>query len=1072
MAYEIYTYGGGETLWYVFNAVVTMMSGSNYITLIKIAGISALFWVIAQGIFKGGTTSLTFLLVYIIVYGVMFVPKVNVVIVDRVVGDYSGRVVANVPWGLGFFAHMTSKIGDSITRTTESSFALPRSAKYTENGMLFNSYIIEAASQWVITDETFSSNMQEFMKQCVFYDILLRKYTWQQLTTSKNIWEFVGSNSPSPVRGLLYATVSPIEQNFVSCQIAYATLSNAWKKEIKNSNEVYGQRLYPHLNLVNAVSRMLADTPAAYSYLMKYSSEGANIVRQNLMINVTKRAIRNTATGANATASVTDFAQIQAEATLKVNQDTAGRMAAKILPLTKNILEAVIYATFPFVLLMMLLPVGGSVFMTYITTLLWIQMWAPLYAILNLFMELYAEDRMTAVSNIGNATGTGPSIATNTGILSVASDTASIAGYLSMSIPVIAWMLVSGGKFAASQVASAVVGAAGGAASQAAPGAASGNIKLGELGAYNTSMFQNKTSPINDSMQGTLHQANGQVSSFQSGGQVKTNDLIPNRTISFSQKTGLTRQHTLDVKQATQQKNEAESRYIDSVNSAFTSTNAFGNSHRSSRDFGRNTGIDKNSTRSRYSQNVKDMTKILSNTMSQTDAETTSRKITMMLGVGGKSGKGLRSLRGVVLRAALGVEAGANIQWDKGTQNTKQKNIQRAISRGIKNNVGKEWRISTGYTDKGEFKKGWAISEESADDTRAALANIRQASKSHVKSISKLNSVTDSYTKAKSQGAEATHDRTKEVYDNMAQRGIYLGPELPKAKTEMLKNLLVKHDFDYDKVAKEYKSNSNSPVSAEGGSGSEVGPEVDRKLNTVTHANVGKKGEKIVKDHAHESGLKSKLDGKEKSNRVYEMGESTREIVEKKEITGEELRNGARVENEKMDAKIKRDNEKSSEKYNREDQNIDYKLHHGVTARDPKLLKIPIDPEPNPQPGQAYKVRPAKPIAPKSGQQGGPESSKVMEGKSRQEVERRVFSSDNNSTDVDNNSASRSNVKISVNQTLNAPDFKPITGRAPGSPEVLEIGKRDDYSSTQTMGRNLQKEINAVKASLNKPKKQ
>ena len=47
------------------------------------------------------------------------------------------RVVANVPLGLAFFAHATSKTGDWLTRSFETVFALPQAAKQAR---VFNFY--------------------------------------------------------------------------------------------------------------------------------------------------------------------------------------------------------------------------------------------------------------------------------------------------------------------------------------------------------------------------------------------------------------------------------------------------------------------------------------------------------------------------------------------------------------------------------------------------------------------------------------------------------------------------------------------------------------------------------------------------------------------------------------------------------------------------------------------------------------------------------------------------------------------------------------------------------------------
>jgi conjugal transfer mating pair stabilization protein TraG len=63
-----------------------------------------------------------------------------------------------------------------------------------------------------------------------------------------------------------------------------------------------------------------------------------------------------------------------------------GRVAEQALPMVRNVIEAVIYAVFPFVFLLFLLAQGRGLAMaikSFVMSLVWIQLWPPLYAILN-----------------------------------------------------------------------------------------------------------------------------------------------------------------------------------------------------------------------------------------------------------------------------------------------------------------------------------------------------------------------------------------------------------------------------------------------------------------------------------------------------------------------------------------------------------------------------------------------------------------------------------------------------------------------------------------------------------------
>jgi hypothetical protein len=82
------------------------------------------------------------------------------------------------------------------------------------------------------------------------------------------------------------------------------------------------------------------------------------------------------------------IATARANATASTNSSflTMGRVAEQALPLVRNVIEAIIYAVFPFVFLLFLLAQGrglGLALKSFVLSLVWIQLWPPLYAILN-----------------------------------------------------------------------------------------------------------------------------------------------------------------------------------------------------------------------------------------------------------------------------------------------------------------------------------------------------------------------------------------------------------------------------------------------------------------------------------------------------------------------------------------------------------------------------------------------------------------------------------------------------------------------------------------------------------------
>jgi conjugal transfer mating pair stabilization protein TraG len=75
----------------------------------------------------------------------------------------------------------------------------------------------------------------------------------------------------------------------------------------------------------------------------------------------------------------------------RASYEIAGEMARQALPVMKNVFEAIAYGAFVFIFPLIVLPNGYQTLATYLGILIWIQLWAPLYAILNLIMLLTAQ---------------------------------------------------------------------------------------------------------------------------------------------------------------------------------------------------------------------------------------------------------------------------------------------------------------------------------------------------------------------------------------------------------------------------------------------------------------------------------------------------------------------------------------------------------------------------------------------------------------------------------------------------------------------------------------------------------
>lgn len=494
--WEIYSYGGGDFLRMIFTGIASFFGNDDYtLALNAVALMGFVGWLFGIAMGGGKGFDIKHLLVIIMVLGILVVPKKDIIITDRVVPANSA-VVGNVPLGLAFIASSFSKFGDFFARGFETVFSLPNQMEYTGNGLLFASALVEESTRFEFTDPRTSANYTEFWKSCVYYDLLLNKYSWKAMVESPDLVTFFKDNT-SVTRSFTYEDAGGMK-NIVVCKDGMNNFLDAdLTDEIANATTIHGARLANgEATRTAAVAKFAGTLPIAYQHMTGMSLSNAQIIGQNMMANSLKRGLINFANEADASAAAQDFATAKAERERMTTFSVMGNLAKKMLPALKHMFEAFIYAVFPIIMMMMMLPVAGKVALGYATALLWINLWAPLYAILNFAVVYYAQDAASAaVVQAGAGFPTGLTVSTNTGLGNVLNDWSAIAGYLSMSIPMIAYMLVSKSGAMAAGLAGKVLQGFESPVSKAADEAASGNIQLGNTRFDTHQAFQTNSAP-------------------------------------------------------------------------------------------------------------------------------------------------------------------------------------------------------------------------------------------------------------------------------------------------------------------------------------------------------------------------------------------------------------------------------------------------------------------------------------------------------------------------------------------------------------------------------------------------
>ena len=489
--YELFTLGGGPYLVDLLNAVAAITSGGAYITLAQLAGAAGVAWILFRTAFGGSwRDNAKWILLFVTVWGAMIVPKATVRVVDRLDPALAPAVVANVPVGLALFASITSQVGDGLTRLTEQAFTLPNDLVYRRHGLIFGARLAATATRLEVTDAVFARNLRNFTRQCVFHALLLGHISADDLRESTDVWSLVtAGGSPSagasPARMFEFAMrqvagatgATPVDKAIVTCRDGANRLNAAWNAEINRAGTLFGRRVFPDAR-TQALARaeLLAALPAAHDFLIGASRSAAEILRQQMVLNAVHDAGEQWAAEAGNAAALQTYTEARAEAQTAAAYRAIGRQAETWVPLLRIVFECLYVGAFPLAVLLMLTPAGMTIFRSYVTGLIWLQSWGPLYAILHRISMGEAAERMQAAALMPNG-DVGISLVAQAGIRAVAADVAVMSGYLSMSVPFLAAALAYG-LSKATVLATSVLAVGQDAATSAAHEGTTGNLSL------------------------------------------------------------------------------------------------------------------------------------------------------------------------------------------------------------------------------------------------------------------------------------------------------------------------------------------------------------------------------------------------------------------------------------------------------------------------------------------------------------------------------------------------------------------------------------------------------------------
>ena len=580
--YEVYAYWNVAELEAMFNAVASIMGSGDYLGLLRTMAIVGIIVVVIATLtgrerLDGMWKWLFFLAIF---QSMLLIPKVTVTIDDRT-GNEPPRAVANVPIGLGAFAHSMSKVGDWMTGAFETVFSLPDDVKFRKNGTLFGHRVLSERLAVKSGNPVLTSNLLEFYRECVAPDLATGYIRMKEdILEVNNVWGSLNGKTNPARLVTLRDTTDPTVMSTVGCDVAYQSLTTQINAESSRQITLLGSRLYPKMSQAEAGTAIVGSLATSTNYLLGVSASAQDAVKQAIVANFMIDAqYMLPAQIGDAASAQTNLAMAQSLRSTSDSYKLMARVAESTMPKVRNAIELIQYAIFPVFLLFVVLSghQAGGVVKSYAASLFWIQLWAPLYAVMNFIITMYSRSQYT-----NGSAGSGLSIEQMSFLNTAIVSDQAIAGMLVISIPAIAAAIVKGGEVGLQSVAGLVAPPRD--PEKIASALAMGNMQMGNASLNNVShdTMKGLAVDMNPSLrQGmTNYQARGgfEYSNFSGGGfivkQVKSEvraDMALNDSMGVAAKENYERSQ-----QATQQQS---AEYAESALAAIKQESGFERSH-------------------------------------------------------------------------------------------------------------------------------------------------------------------------------------------------------------------------------------------------------------------------------------------------------------------------------------------------------------------------------------------------------------------------------------------------------------------------------------------------------------
>jgi len=446
----------------VFNAIAMITNSSGYGRLLEFVMFLGMIGATLYSIFTKKYDVIKYPAVALLVLGLFFWSKTSVTIYDETLDEYD--VVDNIPIGFAYGSTAVSGVGYYFTKLYEQAFAIPTTSilfgktNDVTQAMQYSKIGFGGAFQTLNEIKSFGLSaktqqvFQEYFNNCVSYEVLASTNsdleTFFKLPTLINSDGTLNCNLYPNGFGTRWTLPTTIGDVNTTCKDACDNVVSVALFEYMDDfyTKYYNEtKLFPKIDSLENV-------------LTTFTNESYNM-KQSLLQNAVIKSAFQSVVNENASSGidVNKFTGIMSFLQGKEQGKSLAYYASEYIPAYRNVMEAIMIAVFPIIVIMFIFPKGWLFVKGYILSLFWIQLWHPISSVMNSIMVIMALKKSAMITNL---VGSGYTFETATLFSDYADSMIGVTGFMMMSIPAIATIVVYGGNWVAGRMAEGIASSA------------------------------------------------------------------------------------------------------------------------------------------------------------------------------------------------------------------------------------------------------------------------------------------------------------------------------------------------------------------------------------------------------------------------------------------------------------------------------------------------------------------------------------------------------------------------------------------------------------------------------------